>query len=45
MEKGKQTYKLPDRWIWTTIGEIVIVESEETFQSGINSFGEIKLHV
>jgi hypothetical protein len=22
MKKGKQTYKLPDGWIWTAIGEI-----------------------
>lgn len=30
MEKGKQTYKLPDGWIWTTIGEIGIVQSGGT---------------
>jgi len=27
MEKGKQTYKLPEGWIWTTIGEIGIIQN------------------
>ncbi|MFW5871803.1 MAG: restriction endonuclease subunit S [bacterium] len=30
MEKGKQTYKLPEGWIWTTIGDIGIVKSGGT---------------
>lgn len=30
MAKGKQTYKLPEGWIWTTIGEIGIVQSGGT---------------
>jgi len=30
MEKGKQTNKLPKGWIWTTIGEIGIVQSGGT---------------
>jgi type I restriction enzyme, S subunit len=30
MEKGKLTYKLPEGWIWTTIGEIGVVQSGGT---------------
>ena len=30
MEKSKQTYKLPKGWIWSTIGEIGIVQSGGT---------------
>lgn len=30
MEKGKQTYKLPEGWIWTTIGDVGIVQSGGT---------------
>jgi type I restriction enzyme S subunit len=30
MEKVKQTYNLPVGWIWTTIGEIGIVQSGGT---------------
>lgn len=30
MEKVEQTYKLPEGWIWTTIGEIGIVQSGGT---------------
>jgi hypothetical protein len=30
MEKSKSTYKLPEGWIWTTIGEIGIVQSGGT---------------
>jgi len=25
MEKGKSIYKLPEGWIWTTIGEIAVL--------------------
>ncbi|MDX9854421.1 MAG: hypothetical protein RBS81_11615 [Tenuifilaceae bacterium] len=30
MEKGKQTYELPEGWIWKTIGDIGIVQSGGT---------------
>lgn len=30
MEKGKETYKLPEGWIWKTIGDIGIVQSGGT---------------
>lgn len=30
MEKGRQIYKLPEGWIWTTIGEIAVLSSGGT---------------
>ena len=30
MGKGKQIYKLPEGWIWTTIGEIAVLSSGGT---------------
>jgi type I restriction enzyme, S subunit len=30
MEKGKETYKLPEGWIWTKIGDVRIVQSGGT---------------
>ena len=30
MERGKSIYKLPEWWIWTTIGEIAVLSSGGT---------------
>jgi type I restriction enzyme S subunit len=38
MEKGKQTYKLPEGWIWTTIGEIAVLSSGGTPSRGNSGF-------
>ncbi len=40
MEKGKQTYKLPERWVWTTIGEIGVVQSGGTPSTRNKEFWE-----
>ncbi len=40
MEKGKQTYKLPEGWIWTTIGDIGIVQSGGTPSTRNKEFWE-----
>lgn len=38
MEKGKQTYKLPEGWIWTTIGDIAVLSSGGTPSRGNSSY-------
>lgn len=38
MEKGKQTYRLPEGWVWTTIGEVGIVQSGGTPSTRNNEF-------
>lgn len=30
MEKDKSTFKLPDGWIWATIGEVGVLSSGDT---------------
>ncbi len=38
MEKGKQTYKLPEGWIWTNIGDISVLFSGGTPSRGNSSY-------
>ena len=40
MEKGKQIYKLPEGWIWSTIGDIGIVQSGGTPSTRNKEFWE-----
>lgn len=33
MDKEKSTYKLPEGWVWTTIGEIGVLSSGGTLSN------------
>ncbi|MCK9207042.1 MAG: hypothetical protein M0P66_08025 [Salinivirgaceae bacterium] len=38
MERGKQTYKLPEGWIWTTIGKIAVLSRGGTPSHGNSNY-------